>query len=79
VYWSLATCAKAALLNPNAMAMAEAMSDFFMEPPEVGEVELIRMNLRCVTANRESDSNINATSLPHQAWDQAQSGECQNR
>jgi hypothetical protein len=39
VNWSLATCAKAALLNPNAIAMAEAMSDFFMEPPEVSDVE----------------------------------------
>ncbi len=52
VVWSLETCANAALLKPNARAMAEAMSDFFMEPPEVGEVELITIKLRCVTANR---------------------------
>jgi hypothetical protein len=35
----LLTCANDALLNPNAMAMAETISVFFMEPPEVGEVE----------------------------------------
>lgn len=39
VVWSLETCANAALLKPNAIAMAEAMSDFFMEPPEVVEVK----------------------------------------
>jgi hypothetical protein len=37
--WVVATCEYAALLNPNAIAMAETMSDFFMEPPEVVEVE----------------------------------------
>jgi len=39
VNWVLATCENAVLLNPNAIAMAETMSDFFMEPPEVVEVE----------------------------------------
>jgi len=32
----LLTCANEALLNPKAMAMAETIRVFFMEPPEVG-------------------------------------------
>ena len=71
VVWSLETCANAALLKPNARAMAEAMSDFFMEPPEVVEVELITIKLRCVTANRHSDSNIGASPSPHPPFTQA--------
>jgi hypothetical protein len=39
VNWVLATCENAVLLHPSAIAMAETMSDFFMEPPEVVEVE----------------------------------------
>jgi hypothetical protein len=72
--WVVATCEYAALLNPNAIAMAETMSDFFMEPPEVVEVELRTMSLRCVTANRESRSNIGASPSPHQSCTQGQSG-----
>ena len=37
--WVLATCENAVLLHPSAIAMAETMSDFFMEPPEVVEVK----------------------------------------
>jgi hypothetical protein len=39
VVWLLVDCAKAELLNPNAMAIADAIRVFFMEPPEVCEVK----------------------------------------
>ena len=39
VVWLLVACANAALLNPNAIAMADAIRVFFMEPPEVCEVK----------------------------------------
>ena len=39
VVWLLVDCANAALLNPNAMAIADAIRVFFMEPPEVCEVK----------------------------------------
>jgi len=37
------------------------------------------MSLRCVTANRESDSNIGASPSPHQSGTQGHSGKDQYR